>query len=97
MTTFNKLNNATSLARQATHQDVDSKKHFSLSSGNSTKWRPFLHKEGGLIQVDISGDPPIPIGPKQPFGNLLFLVVFWFLTFWGHFEGIKEFILGSST
>jgi hypothetical protein len=48
-------------------------------------------KEGGLIQVDIGGHPPIPTGSKQSSGNLLFLAVFWFLNFWGHFEGLNEF------
>jgi hypothetical protein len=48
---------------------------------NSTQWRPFLPKEGGLIQVDIGGHPPFPTGSKQfsgNFGNLLFLAVFNF-------------------
>jgi hypothetical protein len=47
-------------------------KHFSLSPGNSTQWRPFLPKEGGLIQVDIGGHPPIPTGSKQ------FLAIYYF-------------------
>jgi hypothetical protein len=65
-------------------------KHFSLSPGNSTQWRPLLPKEGGLIQVDIGGHPPFPTGSKQfsgNFGNLLFLAVF---NFRGHFEGLNE-------
>ena len=33
------------------------------------QWRPLLPKEGGLIQVDIGGHPPIPIG-----SSCLFLV-----------------------
>jgi hypothetical protein len=41
-----------------------SSKHFSLSPGNSTQWRPLLPKEGGLIQVNISGHPPFPTGSK---------------------------------
>jgi hypothetical protein len=63
---------------------------FSLSPGHSTQWRPFLPKEGGLIQVDIGGHPPFPTGSKQfsgNFGNLLFLAVF---NFRGHFEGLNE-------
>ena len=28
-----------------------------------TQWRPFLPKEGGMIQVDIGGHQPIPFGP----------------------------------
>src|ERR1700678_3512633 len=65
-------------------------KCFSLSPGNSRQWRPFLPKEGGLIQVDISGHPPFPNGSKQfsaHFGNLLFLAGFRFR---GHFEGLNE-------
>jgi hypothetical protein len=50
-----------------------------------------------MIQVDIGGHPPIPTGSKQSSGNLLFLAVFWFLNFWGHFEGLNEVFLGSST
>jgi hypothetical protein len=54
------------------------------------KWRPFIPKEGGLIQVDIGGHPPFPTGSKQfsgNFGNLLFLAVF---NFWGQFEGLND-------
>ena len=40
--------------------------------------------------MDISGHPPIPTGLKQSPGNLLFLVIFRFLNFWGHFEGLNE-------
>jgi len=29
----------------------------------STQWGPLLPKEGGMIQVDIGGHPPIPFGP----------------------------------
>jgi hypothetical protein len=50
-----------------------------------------------MIQVDIDGHPPIPIGSKKSFGYLLFLAGFWFLNFWGHFEGLNGDILGSST
>jgi hypothetical protein len=50
-----------------------------------------------MIQVDIGGHPPIPTGSKQFSDNLLFLAVFWFLNFWGHFEGLNEVFLGSST
>jgi hypothetical protein len=72
-------------------------KRFSLSPRNSTQWIPLLPKEGGLIQVDIGGHPPIPTGSKQSSGNLLFLAVFRFLNFWGHFEGLNEVFSGSST
>jgi hypothetical protein len=54
------------------------------------QWRPLLPKEGGLIQVDIGGHPPSPIGPKHVsgnFGNLLFLTVF---NFQGHFEALND-------
>jgi hypothetical protein len=54
-------------------------KRFSLSSGNSTQWRPFLPKEGGLIHVDIGGHPPFLTGSKQfssNFGNLLLVPSF---------------------
>jgi hypothetical protein len=39
-------------------------KQFSLSLRNSTKWIPFIPKEGGLIQVDIDGHPPFPTSSK---------------------------------
>jgi hypothetical protein len=54
------------------------------------QWIKLLPKEGGLIQVDISGHPPFPTGSKQfssNFGNLLFLAGF---NFRGHFEGLNE-------
>jgi hypothetical protein len=75
---------------QVAHPDADLSKQFSLSPGNSTQWRPFLPKEGGLIQVDIGGHPPSPTGTKHVssnFGNLLFLAVF---NFRGHFESLNE-------
>ena len=47
------------------------------------QWGPLLLKEGGMIQVDISGHPPIPFGPAPSIlaafhfqHNLLFLAVF---------------------
>ena len=48
-----------------------------------------------MIQVDISGHPPIQIGSKQSSDNLLFLAVFRFLKFRGHFEGLNEGFTGS--
>ena len=45
--------------------------------------------------MDIDGHPPIPYGPKQSFGNLLFLTGFRFLNFRGHFEGLNEVFLGQ--
>jgi hypothetical protein len=50
-----------------------------------------------MIQVDINGHPPIPTGSKQSSHNLLFLAVFRFLNFWGHFEGLSEGFLGFFT
>jgi hypothetical protein len=78
--------------RQAAHQDSDSANTFFLSPGNSTQWRPLLPKEGGLIQVDISGHPPFPTGSKSflNFGNLLFLAVFQVLNFRSRFEALND-------
>jgi hypothetical protein len=90
MTTFNKPSNATSPTRQATQQGSDSTNAFPSPPENSTQWRPLIPKEGGLIQVDIGGHPPIPTGSKQSSSNLLFLAFFWFLNFRGHFEGLNE-------
>ena len=49
----------------------------------STQWGKLLPKEGGMTQVDIGGDPPIPFGPApsiltnfQIQHDLLFLVGF---------------------
>jgi hypothetical protein len=39
-------------------------KRFPISLGNSKQWRSFIPKEGGFIQVDIGGHPPIPTGSK---------------------------------
>ena len=36
---------------------------FLISWRISTQWGPLLPKEGGMIQVDIGGRPPIPFGP----------------------------------
>jgi hypothetical protein len=60
-------------------------KHFPLSLGKSMQRRPLLPKEGGLIQVDIYGHPPIPTSSTHSYGNLLFLAIFRFLNFRGHF------------
>jgi hypothetical protein len=46
--------------------------------------------------MDIREHPPIPTSSKQFSGNLLFLAVFRFLNFWGHFDGLN-FFLGLST
>jgi hypothetical protein len=59
------------------------------------QWIPFIPKEGGLTQVDISGHPPFPTGSKQfsgNFGNLLFLAVFHFQS---RFEALNNVFLGK--
>ena len=50
-----------------------------------------------LIQVDIGGHPPIPIGPPplllsvfQFPHSLLFLAVFWVLNFCSRFEALND-------
>ena len=48
-----------------------------------------------MIQVDISGLPPIPTSSKQSSRNLLFLAGFWFLNPWSHFKGLNEEFLGE--
>jgi hypothetical protein len=55
-------------------------KCFPLSPGNSTQWIPLLHKEGGLIQVDIGGHPPIPWAQKTVFHLGSFWQFFGFQT-----------------
>ena len=50
------------------------------------KSKPFLPKEGGMIQVDIGGHPPIPPSQFHQFSYLLFLAVFRVLNFWNRFE-----------
>ena len=45
--------------------------------------------------MDIDVHLPIPIGSKHSSENLLFLVVFQFHNFRGHFEGLNEGFLGS--
>jgi hypothetical protein len=64
---------------------------------HSTQWISLLPKEGGLIQVDIGFHPPIPTSSKQCSRNLLFLAVFRFINFWGHFEDLNEVFSGSRT
>jgi hypothetical protein len=66
---------------------------FLISWRNSTQCGPFLPKGGGLIQVDIGGHPPIPLGPPplllsifQFPHSLLFLAVFRVLNFQSRFE-----------
>ena len=61
------------------------------------QWGPFLPKGGGMIQVDIGGHPPIPLGPPplslsvfQFRHNLLFLAVFRVLNFRSCFEALND-------
>jgi hypothetical protein len=57
-----------------------------------------VHQSGKkMIHVDIGGHPLIPTGSKQCSGNLLFLVVFWFLNFQGDFDGLNEGFSGLGT
>ena len=61
------------------------------------QWIPLLPKDGGLIQVDIGGNPPFPTGSKQfpgNFGNLLFLAVFRVLNFQSRFEALNDVFWG---
>jgi hypothetical protein len=66
------------------------------------QWGPLLPKGGGMIQVDIGGHPPIPLGPPplllsvfQFSHSLLFLAVFFrVLSFWGHFEALNDVFFG---
>ena len=44
---------------------------FLISWRNSTQWGPLLLKGGGMIQVDIGGHPPIPLG-APPFSLSVF-------------------------
>ena len=61
---------------------------------NLMQWRPLLPKEGGMIQVDIGGHPPIPFDPRHQFlqfftsSNLLFLAGFWVLHAQSHFSAL---------
>jgi hypothetical protein len=54
------------------------------------QWIPFILNKGELIQVDISGHPPIPTDSKRSSSNLLFVAVFQFLNFRGQFESLNE-------
>jgi hypothetical protein len=53
-----------------------------------------LAKEGGLIQVDIGGHPPIPRAQKIGFHLRIFSVVFWVPNFWGRFEVLNDVFWG---
>ena len=63
--------------------------------GHSMQWRPFPPKGGGLIQVDISGHPSIPLAQKQLFQFGSFCMMFQVLIFWVHFEAVDNIFLGS--
>ena len=61
------------------------------------QWGPLLPKGGGMIQVDIGGHPPIPLGPPplllsffQFPHSLLFLAVFRVLNFRSRFEVLND-------
>ena len=61
------------------------------------QWGPLLPKGGGMIQVDIGGHPPIPIGAPPLFlsvfqfhHNLLFLAIFRVLNFQSHFKALND-------
>ena len=63
---------------------------------DSTQWRPLLPKEGGLIQTDIGGHPPIPLAqnncPLWQFPSY-FSTVFRVLNFQGRFEALNDVFL----
>ena len=59
------------------------------------QWGPLLSKEGGMIQLDIGGHPPIPFGLAPSIlvalhiqHNLLFLAVFRVLHSQSRFEAL---------
>jgi hypothetical protein len=53
------------------------------------QWRPFLHKEKGLIQVDISGHPLIPTGSSCPF-LVQHVLLYFFLIVGSTLLGLSE-------
>ena len=60
---------------------------------DSMQWIPFLPKEGGLIQMDIGGCPPIALAqnncPLWQFPSY-FSTVFRVLNFRGRFEALNN-------
>jgi hypothetical protein len=48
-------------------------KCFPISHENSTQWIPLIPKEGGLIEMDIGGHPPIPLAQITIFHFGIFL------------------------
>ena len=68
-----------------------------ISGRISTQWGPLLPEGGGVIQVDISGHPPIPFKPPPSVRsifklqhNLLFIAVFRVLNFRSRFEALND-------
>jgi hypothetical protein len=53
-----------------------------------------IPKEGGLIQVDIGGYPPIPRAGKIVFHLDNFSEVFRVPNFWGRFEALNDVFWG---
>jgi hypothetical protein len=58
------------------------------------QWIPLLPKEGGLIQVDIGGHPPIPRAQKTVFHIGSFSAVFRVPNFLGCFEALNDVFWG---
>ena len=60
---------------------------------DSMQWRPLLPKEGGLIQMETTGHPPIPLAqnnfPLWQFPSY-FSTVFWVPNFWNCFEALND-------
>jgi hypothetical protein len=50
------------------------------------QWIPLLPKGGVFIQVEIYGQPPIPLDQNRGFHLGSFSTMFWVLNLWGHFE-----------
>ena len=60
---------------------------------DSTQWRPFIPKEGGLIQININGHPPILVAQKNcPLWQFpsYFSTVFRVSNFWNRFEALND-------
>ena len=90
-------NLANSCTKESGSPGTKFSKNFLISWRNLTQWGPLLPKGGGMIQVDIGGHPPIPLGPPplslsvfQFRHNLLFLAVFRVLNFQIRFEALND-------
>jgi hypothetical protein len=57
------------------------------------QWLPFPLKGGGLIQVDISGHPPIPLDQKRLFQFGSFSTIFRVLNSRGYFDALNDIFL----